>query len=122
MTDRQDAAPRFELPVRFTLGGTGMALLYKRWDEPRCIFGDMVVLGFVLMQCLDGVFTYLGVSLWGPAIEANPLIASAIAAVGGSLGLGGAQVLPGFLAIHPVPSPRPTPPADPTPPRLSAVY
>ena len=76
-----------------TLGGTGMALLYKRWDEPRSMFGDLMVLGFVVMQCLDGVFTYLGVSIWGPAIEANPLIASAIAAVGVLAGIGGAKLL-----------------------------
>ena len=76
-----------------TVDGTGMALLYKRWDEPRSRFGDFVVLSFVLMQCLDGVFTYLGVSIWGPAIEANPLIASAITAVGVLAGIGGAKLV-----------------------------
>src|SRR5436305_3605042 len=59
-----------------------MALLYKRWDEPRSLFGDLVVLTFLVTQCLDGVFTYLGVAMWGPAIEANPLISSAIS-IGG---------------------------------------
>jgi hypothetical protein len=70
-----------------------MALLYKRWDEPRSMFGDLVVLSFVVMQCLDGVFTYLGVSIWGPGIEANPLIASAMTAVGVIAGIGGAKLL-----------------------------
>ena len=59
-----------------------MALLYKRWEEPRSLFGDSMVVGFLLMQCLDGVFTYLGVGIWGPAIEANPLVSSAMGAVG----------------------------------------
>ena len=47
-----------------------------------------MVVGFVLMQCLDAVFTYVGVSIWGPAIEANPLISSAMASAGivGALG------------------------------------
>jgi uncharacterized protein DUF5658 len=70
-----------------------MALLYKRWDEPRSRFGDLVVVSFFVMQCLDGVFTYLGVSIWGPAIEANPLIASAMAAVGALAGIGGAKLV-----------------------------
>ena len=59
-----------------------MALLYKRWDEPRSLFGDLMVVAFLVMQCLDGVFTYLGVGIGGPTIEANPLISSAMA-VGG---------------------------------------
>jgi hypothetical protein len=59
-----------------------MGLLYKRWDEPRSRFGDLMVVTFLLMQCLDGVFTYLGVGIWGPRIEANPLISSAIGVVG----------------------------------------
>jgi len=70
-----------------------MARLYKRWDEPRSLFGDLAVLGFVLMQCLDGVFTYLGVRIWGASIEANPLISSAMAAAGLAGGLAGAKLL-----------------------------
>lgn len=70
-----------------------MALLYKRWDEPKSLFGDLMVICFVLMQCLDGVFTYLGVGIWGPAIEANPLISSAMAAGGVVAGVGGAKAL-----------------------------
>jgi hypothetical protein len=70
-----------------------MTVLSKRWTEPRSFFGDLMVVGFVLMQCLDGVFTYLGVGIWGPAIEANPLISSAMSAAGVTAGLGGAKVL-----------------------------
>jgi Domain of unknown function (DUF5658) len=57
------------------------------------MFGDLVVVVFLVMQCLDGVFTYLGVSLWGPTIEANPLIASAMTAVGVIAGIGGAKLI-----------------------------
>lgn len=70
-----------------------MALLYKRWDEPKSLFGDLTVVGFVLMQCLDGVFTYLGVAIWGPAIEANPIIGTAMAAGGVVAAVGGAKAL-----------------------------
>jgi len=66
-----------------------MAGLVKQWEQPRSRFGDLVVVGFLLMQCLDAVFTYLGVAQWGPAIEANPIISSAMAAGGvvGALGV-----------------------------------
>jgi hypothetical protein len=64
-----------------------MAILYKRWEEPRSLFGDLIVVTFLLTQCLDGVFTYLGVAMWGPGIEANPLISSAMGAVGVAYGV-----------------------------------
>lgn len=64
-----------------------MGRLYKRWDGPHSLFGDLVVVGFLCAQVLDGVFTYLGVRLWGPGIEANPLVSSAVAAAGLGTGL-----------------------------------
>jgi len=45
-----------------------MALLYKRLDEPRSLWCDLIVVTFLITQCLDGVFTYLGVAIWGPGI------------------------------------------------------
>jgi hypothetical protein len=69
-----------------------MARLYKRWDTPSR-FGDFVVLGFLLMQGLDGIFTYLGVSTWGLGIEANPLISSAVSFAGLGAGLTGAKLI-----------------------------
>jgi len=79
-----------------------MALLYKRWDEPRSLFGDLMVVGFVLMQCLDGVFTYLGIGIWGLPIEANPIVSSAMRAVGVVAGLASAKMVAiGFgMALH----------------------
>jgi hypothetical protein len=70
-----------------------MGYLYKRWDTPRSTFGDVVVVGFLIVQCLDGVLTYHGVSIWGPDIEANPLISSAIALAGPIPGLAGAKLV-----------------------------
>ena len=49
-----------------------MRHLYRRWDTPRSTFGDLMVVVFLVVQCLDGVLTYLGVSIWGPGVEANP--------------------------------------------------
>jgi len=61
--------------------------LYRRWETPRCFFGDLAVLSFVIVQCLDGVFTYLGVRFWGPGIEANPIVTSTVGAIGLGAGL-----------------------------------
>src|SRR2546421_12555172 len=79
-----------------------MAGLVKRWEEPKSRFGDFVVVGFLLMQCLDGVFTYLGVSIWGPSIEANPIISAAMGVVGLATGLAGAKLVAvGFgIVLH----------------------
>ena len=68
-------------------------VLYKSWDEPRSQYGDTVVVAFLMMQCLDGVFTYLGVGIWGPGIEANPIVASAMTAGGPTMGLFGAKLV-----------------------------
>ena len=51
-----------------------MPRLSKRWESPRSRFGDFAVLAFLVVQCLDGIFTYLGVTIWGPGIEANPIV------------------------------------------------
>ena len=53
------------------------------------MFGDAMVVGFFVVQCLDGIFTYLGVTLWGPGIEANPLVSAAMAAARLTAGLAG---------------------------------
>jgi mannose/fructose/N-acetylgalactosamine-specific phosphotransferase system component IIC len=66
------------------------------------MFGDIAVIGFLLVQCLDGVFTYLGVSIWGPSIEANPIISAAMSVVGLATGLAGAKLVAvGFgIVLH----------------------
>ena len=67
--------------------------LIKRWDDPRSPFGDVVVVAFLIVQCLDGIFTYLGVSIWGLSIEANPIVSSAMTVGGLAVGLGGAKLV-----------------------------
>jgi hypothetical protein len=46
------------------------------------LFGDLVILLFLCAQVLDGVLTYVGLHAFGPSIEANPLLAWLIAAIG----------------------------------------
>jgi hypothetical protein len=64
-------------------------------DSANSRFGNLVVVGFLIVQFLDGGFTYLGVSIWGPGIEANPLLSSAMAYVGPATSLAAAK----FVAI-----------------------
>ena len=68
-------------------------------DTQRSVFGDVVLLVFLLAQCLDGVLTYVGVVTYGTTIEANPLIATMMAHLGHGLALMGAKTVAGFLGI-----------------------
>ena len=76
-----------------------MAHSYQRWDTRERRFGDLVVVCFLLVQFLDGAFTYLGVSMWGPSIEANPLVRLAVAAAGLATGLAAAKLVAIGLGI-----------------------
>lgn len=58
-------------------------------------FGDIAVVTFMVVQALDGAFTYLGVHIWGPSVEANPLIGSAVSFAGVGAGLAAAK----FIAV-----------------------
>lgn len=55
-------------------------------------FGDIAVITFMVVQALDGVLTYLGVHIWGPSVEANPLISSAVAYAGVGAGVAFAKL------------------------------
>jgi len=57
------------------------------------------VLAFLLVQCLDGAFTYLGLRTWGPGLEANPLVRSAVSFAGIGLGVAGAKLVAVSLGI-----------------------
>ncbi len=61
--------------------------LCSRLDSPHGLFGNVAVLVFVIVQCLDGALTYLGVHIWGLSIEANPLVSSAVSMAGVGTGL-----------------------------------
>ena len=79
-----------------------MAGLVKQWEQPKSRFGDLVVVGFLLMQCLDAVFTYLGVAKWGQTIEANPLISLAMSTAGvvGALGIAKGVAISFGMLLH----------------------
>jgi hypothetical protein len=70
--------------------------IFNRTRESR--FGNGVVLAFLVVQALDGVLTYVGLSL-GRAAEGNPLVGTLMAAFGLGPGLAGAKLFAGSLGI-----------------------
>ena len=68
----------------------------KVWSpQPRpSVFGDVVLVVFLLSQVFDGAFTYMGVMTFGTGIEANPVIAALMT----HLGHGAALMMAKFLA------------------------
>ncbi len=65
----------------------------------RSLFGDFVLVAFLLAQCLDGVFTYVGVTTYGLAIEANPLLSMLMGSFGHGAALTAAKLLAASLGI-----------------------
>jgi hypothetical protein len=76
-----------------------MAQLQRTWQTKDGLFGNLAVLGFLAVQCLDGMFTYLGISVWGNSIEANPLVRSAVELAGLGVGLAGMKLAAASLGI-----------------------
>ena len=77
----------------------GARLPQVRNPEPRWLFGDIALVAFLLAQCLDGVFTYVGVVAFGVGIEANPVVAGLMAHLGQGPGLLSAKMIAALLGI-----------------------
>jgi len=73
--------------------------LYRLRDAQDGLFGNLAVLGFLCVQCLDGALTYLGITIWGPSIEANPLVRSAVEVAGLGVGLTGVKLVAASLGM-----------------------
>ena len=67
-------------------------VVLNRLDRPALLKGwrlssaQIVWLAFVVVQALDGAMSYVGVSLHGPEIEGNPLVAWYLSALGPAVG------------------------------------
>lgn len=77
----------------------GISLPKVRKTPQPSLFGDIVLVAFLLVQCFDGVFTYVGVTAFGPGIEANPVVAGLMAHLGDGPGLLSAKMMAAFLGI-----------------------
>jgi len=62
-------------------------------------FGKLALAVFLVMQCLDGVLTYLGVTAFGIAIEGNPIVAALMTHLGHGLGLLSAKAAAAALGV-----------------------
>jgi hypothetical protein len=62
-------------------------------------FGNAVLVAFLLAQCFDGVFTYVGVVTFGTEIEANPVIGVLMLHLGHGTALMIAKALSASLGI-----------------------
>jgi hypothetical protein len=73
----------------------------KVWSvSPRhSLFGNIALVAFLLAQCFDGVFTYVGVITFGAGIEANPVIAALMLHLGHVTALMAAKTLSALLGI-----------------------
>jgi uncharacterized membrane protein len=60
---------------------------------------NIAVVIFLLAQACDGVLTYVGVSVYGPSIEGNPLIAWLMGAMGQGLALAATKMTAGAFGI-----------------------
>jgi len=76
-----------------------MERFYKPWDTSPSLFGDLAVLSFLVVQALDGMLTYIGIAWWGPGIEANPIVSSAVAYAGPGAGLAATKLVAAACGI-----------------------
>lgn len=65
--------------------------------RPR--FGDVAVVLFLLAQALDGVLTYIGVTVMGLHMEANPLLVWLMGAMGSAAALTSAKLVASLFGI-----------------------
>ena len=71
----------------------------SRSGTRRDRFGDVALVIFLLVQALDGVLTYVGVSTLGVRMEGNPFIGWLMSAMGQAAGLATAKLAAGFFGI-----------------------
>jgi Domain of unknown function (DUF5658) len=72
--------------LRFSLAPTSAG------SGRRSLSANTIWFAFVLTQIIDGVLTYIGISTFGPHVEANPLLSWYIAATGVTLAVIGAKL------------------------------
>lgn len=80
-------------------GAIGAMHHVDRQAERLISFGNWAIVCFLVAQALDGVFTYVGLVIYGPGIEANPLLVWLMGAVGAGPALAGAKITAAGLGI-----------------------
>lgn len=92
---------RTVVPPSGSAGDVCVAAAPDTWQPPlsRSRFGDVILVVFLLAQCFDGVFTYIGVLTYGLAIEANPLMTALMTSIGHAAALAGSKGVAAGLGI-----------------------
>jgi hypothetical protein len=62
-------------------------------------FGNVVVIAFLIAQACDGMFTYMGVAIYGTRIEGNPLLGWLMGALGNGAGVAAAKAAAAAFGI-----------------------
>ena len=62
-------------------------------------FGDVAVVLFLIAQALDGAFTYIGVTVLGLHMEANPLLAWLMGTMGCAAALTSAKLVASVFGV-----------------------
>lgn len=65
----------------------------------RMLGHQIVFAAFLLTQILDGILTYVGVSIFGIAAEGNPLLAYLMSSYGEAIALAGAKVVAALCGV-----------------------
>jgi hypothetical protein len=74
--------------------GAALVLPRRRLRDYReTLYGDLILVLFLVAQVLDGWFTYLGILQFGSRIEANPLLTWLMGAVGEGPALAAAKTV-----------------------------
>jgi uncharacterized membrane protein len=79
--------------------GIAMAEVRHAGAIRRSVFGDLVLVAFLLAQAFDGVLTYVGVRTYGIHMEGNPLLVWLMASMGQGLALATAKAAAGIFGI-----------------------
>ena len=77
--------------------GTGVPKVWR--TPPRSVFGDVVLVAFLLLQVFDGALTYVGVISFGISMEANPIVAALMTHLGHGAALMTAKLIAASLGI-----------------------
>ena len=67
--------------------------------DPRMLGHQLVFAAFLLTQVLDGILTYMGVSIFGIAAEGNPILAWLMTSYGHEVALFGAKVVAAMCGV-----------------------
>jgi len=65
----------------------------------RMLGHQLVFAAFILTQILDGILTYVGVSVFGLTAEGNPVLAWMMASYGDAIALTGAKIVAALCGV-----------------------